>query len=93
MSIEITQTCSACPLQYEGTINGHIFYYRGRWGTWRFGIAKELEGENGAVGVAMGFVDGFNRTGDNGDTDPLEAEANIRRCCEEWLKDSEKSPE
>jgi hypothetical protein len=85
---DLTMTCEACPLQYEGTVNGKPFYYRGRWGGWCFGVGDTMNGkENGAVGVAMGFLDGFQRQGMGGDTDPMEAVANIWQCCEEWFNE------
>ena len=28
-------TCGACPLQIEGELYGHPFYYRSRWGYYR----------------------------------------------------------
>ncbi len=93
VDVVISCTCGACPLQYEGTVNGYPFYYRGRWGRWYFGIGETLDGEeDGAVAVAMGFADGFYRAGVGGDNDPPEAEAIIRRCCEEWIKEGEPCP-
>jgi hypothetical protein len=41
--IEMACTCGACPVQYEGTINGKPFYYRSRWDEWRLAIANTIE--------------------------------------------------
>jgi hypothetical protein len=34
-------TCSAAPLQIEGTIDGVPFYFRSRWTSWRIGIGGD----------------------------------------------------
>ena len=36
--IDAKLTCSGCPVQYEGTVNGKNFYYRDRHGSWRFEV-------------------------------------------------------
>ena len=40
----VEKTCAACPLQFEGTVDGYPLYFRLRWGWWSFTIA-----ENSAV--------------------------------------------
>lgn len=39
--IDMKMTCSGCPVQYEGTINGQHAYYRDRWGSWYLEIYDE----------------------------------------------------
>lgn len=42
-------TCSACPVQIEGEVDGHAFYFRARWDSWSFGVSRDkLTPENGA---------------------------------------------
>jgi len=36
--IVMRMTCSGCPVQYEGKVNGKVAYYRSRHGQWRFEI-------------------------------------------------------
>ena len=38
--VQITKTCSACPEQYEGTVDGNPIYFRLRHGYWTFCISK-----------------------------------------------------
>ena len=38
VKIVMKMTCSGCPVQYEGKINGKVAYYRSRHGSWRFEI-------------------------------------------------------
>lgn len=33
-------TCNGSPVQYEGTVDGHPAYFRARWSSWRFTIAR-----------------------------------------------------
>lgn len=37
--LEYEVTCSACPVQLEGTISGRRFYFRARWEVWRLYLA------------------------------------------------------
>src|SRR3989304_279558 len=39
--IKMEMTCQYCPVQFEGTVNGHPAYFRARWSSWSFSIAKE----------------------------------------------------
>ena len=34
-------TCDAAPVQGEGTLNGHPFYFRARGDQWTFSLAEE----------------------------------------------------
>jgi hypothetical protein len=36
-----TMTCGACPVQIEGEVDGHAFYFRARGGGWSFGISHD----------------------------------------------------
>ncbi len=38
VELEMETTCSSCPVQIEGTVNGYPFYFRERHGEWRFAI-------------------------------------------------------
>lgn len=39
-----TETCNACPLQFEGTmVDGRQFYFRYRWGHAFLGIGRTLQ--------------------------------------------------
>ena len=38
--IDMTMTCSGCPVQYEGRVNKKKSYYRSRHGHWSFEIYK-----------------------------------------------------
>ena len=43
MTLEITRTCNAAPVQYEGTIEGKYLYFRARGDEWSFVVADTLE--------------------------------------------------
>ncbi len=36
-------TCTACPVQIEGEIDGLTLYFRSRWDIWSLAIAKDLD--------------------------------------------------
>jgi hypothetical protein len=36
-------TCTACPVQIEGEIDGLTLYFRSRWDSWYLAIAKDLD--------------------------------------------------
>lgn len=38
MKIVAEVTCGACPLQIEGSISEHPFYFRARWESWSLGV-------------------------------------------------------
>lgn len=55
---EITQTCYACPSQWEGeTIDGEEIYIRYRWGTLRIDIDGETEFEQQMGNDLDGYID------------------------------------
>lgn len=56
VAIEMTQTCEASPLQYEGTVNGKPFYYRGRWCKWWFGVGATFNQEGRGPLVREGSI-------------------------------------
>lgn len=42
-------TCHACPVQIEGEVDGHAFYFRARWGAWSFAVSQDkLTNDNAA---------------------------------------------
>lgn len=40
MSIDVTFTCTACPVQAEGIIDGHPIYFRARWQSWSLVVGR-----------------------------------------------------
>ena len=48
-------TCGACPLQIEGELYGHPFYYRSRWGYHRIVVTPPGTQPQGA-GAAVPLV-------------------------------------
>jgi len=44
-------TCTAVPVQAEGTLAGFPFYFRARWDSWRFAVTTD--GTSDPVQVAM----------------------------------------
>jgi hypothetical protein len=36
-------TCTACPVQVEGEVDGLTLYFRSRWDSWSLAIAKDLD--------------------------------------------------
>ena len=89
MIVEMRCTCSACPVQYQGTFeNGKHFYFRARWGEWSFGVGDTLDD---AVTHAMQIMpDDFQRRGETGEMfsaswmELAEAERIIRQCVDEY---------
>lgn len=39
--VALEMTCSACPVQIEGTVDGEQLYFRARWGEWTCCIATD----------------------------------------------------
>lgn len=87
------------PVQAEGTIAGHRFYFRSRYQHWTFSVSEHddvspVEIDSPASGKAYGFF----REGDYGST-PFEAsympEEEARRimeaCAAEYLRERSKS--
>jgi hypothetical protein len=82
--IDMTCTCAACPLQYEGTVDGVPAYFRARWNSWSFTIGPnpvrawrdpehhaQWDGEvEGEFGASW--------------MEPQQAEAIMRQCVAEW---------
>ena len=64
--IAMQKTCSACPTQFSGTINGYAAYFRARWNWWTLTIA--VQGKE-PVGCAREDVLYFDegRIGEEGD--------------------------
>jgi hypothetical protein len=55
--LEYLFTCDAAPVQAEGTLDGHPFYFRARGDRWTFAVAEEpgvdpvhIDSAEGAVG-------------------------------------------
>jgi hypothetical protein len=62
--IELVQTCSACPSQWEGeTAEGLEFYARYRWGTLRWGLGYSPEDAARAAMESEGIVLGDSLDG------------------------------
>jgi hypothetical protein len=88
--VEMWRTCGACPVQYEGTVDGVPFYFRARGQHWTFGAGGETAGD--AVEISMGYrEDGFRleepwgeEMYDAGWMDHADAEAIIARCIQEF---------
>lgn len=38
--VHLELTCNGSPVQYEGTVDGYEAYFRARWASWRFTIAR-----------------------------------------------------
>ena len=56
-SLDYHFTCDAAPVQAEGTLDGHPFYFRARGDQWAFSLAEEpgldpiyIESAEGAAG-------------------------------------------
>ncbi len=86
---------TGAPVQAEGTVDGHAFYFRARHETWEFAIS-----EDPALDPAMIWSKehGFYRTAvyPGGPRAAsyiplLEAEALIRRCASEYLESHRRS--
>lgn len=52
-----------CPVQLEGTVNGHPFYFHARWDGWCFSIALDPLADRYTMSSSEG---GFYREGDYG---------------------------
>lgn len=82
-------TCTACPVQAEGSIASHPFYFRARWDRWSFAVSLSPSVDPVDVSSAS---QGFFRESKygSGDSDagymPLEeARAVVLRCAREYL--------
>lgn len=83
-------TTTAAPVQAEGTVDGHPFYFRARHDTWEFAISDDPAVDPVAI---QSEEHGFYRTalypgGPRAASHlPLHvAEALIRRCASEYLR-------
>ena len=45
LPLTIQFTCTAAPVQAEGTVAGHPYYFRARGEEWSFTIAERLDGD------------------------------------------------
>ena len=43
------RTCGACPVQYEGLVNGHQWYFRARYNAWSLHVAETTTDEEYAA--------------------------------------------
>lgn len=84
----------ACPVQYEGTINGTPFYFRARGERWRMGIGEH------PVEVAFGHREGWTKNLPYGDYKfaagwmPVEeAEEIIKKCAVEFTAEQGENDE
>lgn len=90
MIVEMTCTCGACPVQYQGRLeNGKNFYFRSRWSEWSFALGDTFDD---AVTQSMLIEPTeFQRTGETDgefsaswmETD--EAERIIQQCVAEYV--------
>src|SRR5438309_2831992 len=97
-SLELTATCTcvAAPVQYEGTVNRRLFYFRARYNEWSFAIADTLDDavNASAIWVPLG---GFYREAEYGDSENAasfmphdEAERIIADCARHYLSERTK---
>ena len=56
--IRMRCTCGACPVQYEGTVDGYPAYWRARHNS--FGLAIATQPGTDPVDVSLGFADGWS---------------------------------
>lgn len=90
-------TCTVAPVQAEGTVAGHSFYFRARGDTWRFTVA-ESEGDDpsdlGEADMAAGRA--WYRSGTlagrfSASWMPLEqAKSLINECAREYVSETKK---
>ena len=83
-------TSTAAPVQAEGAVDGHAFYFRARHESWEFAISEDPAVDPASI---QSEEHGFYRTAvypggpRAASYIPLpEAEALIRRCASEYLK-------
>jgi hypothetical protein len=56
-----TRTCTACPSQWEGTLeDGRSFYARYRWSSFGFGVGATLDDAVAACVYVEGEEEGLN---------------------------------
>lgn len=86
--------CGLSPVQAEGTINGHSFYFRARHDEWSFAISEAtdidpVDIEDIESGEKHGFFkeDSFGKKGgESASYMPLDkAESIILACCSEYI--------
>ena len=78
-------TCSGCPVQYEGKVNGKTAYYRSRGGHWSFEICEGKLFESPII-YQKDEVDKEDYTGFEG---MLLAEKRIIECSMKWVNKTE----
>lgn len=74
--LEFHITCSACPFQLEGSVDGVSLYFRERWSEWQIGIGAT------PVEVSFGSAEGFRMEGSFGRDDSYPEI--ISNCIEAW---------
>lgn len=74
--LEFQITCSACPFQLEGSIDGVPLYFRERWSEWQIGIGTT------PAKIAFGSAQGFRMEGSFGHHDSYPEI--ISNCIEAW---------
>ena len=91
LELRMKRTCSAAPVQYEGTVNGRPFYFRARHDAWSFAIADT---HDDAVDASELWVPegGFYREAKYGDSEEAasymphkEAEHIITECARAYI--------
>ena len=93
--VVITSLGGSAPVQAEGTVAGHPFYFRARHEHWSFAISEypsvdPVDIQTGETGAKHGFfresLYGTDRFAANYML-PAEAESIIRTCAAEYLSD------
>ena len=88
LDIQAACTCGACPTQYEGTVNGIEFYFRYRYGSWKFELyTTQAEG--------TGAIEDYIKSGNKGDSlsgvmDETEVMNIIQHCANEYFRGQNK---
>ena len=91
VAIEITRTCAACPVQFEGTVDGKHLYFRARWEHWTVVIA-----DGDAIDAYLSWSPAlYFRRAHYGPEDAMQAswmptriaQRIIERCVAEYLSD------
>jgi hypothetical protein len=82
-----TELGGACPVQAEGTINGHPFYFRYRGDEWSLTIAPK-NGDPMDIDHAVYYRSRHDHTGEifNGWMEDDEVREIISACAREWME-------
>jgi hypothetical protein len=85
-NVMLTVTCTACPLQIEGSAaNGNYIYFRSRWDNWEFHVVATKD--NLYTGSDLFAMDGVAETGGSW-MEPSEAHAILVDCLTQYAAPS-----